>query len=396
MKKPVVFVVGKIPGKTVKELKKISEVIYYTGEPKELNEKKLEKKFGKDYELFGKEIINGELQPPTKEYFLKNAKNADIIIPLLNVKINEKIIEKINPRAIVCYSAGYDNIDVEAASKKGILVTNTPGVLHETVADHAIGLMLSVARKIVLSDAYTRKGYYKTWGSELFLGTDVHHKTIGLLGFGQVGQTIAKRAKGFGMKIKVFDKRVRKLVQEKKIKVSKEIVFVKSINELVKNTDFLMIACAYVKDGKNTTHHLIGLKELKKLGKNGFVINIARGPIINEKELETALSKKIIAGFAGDVFEGEHDATKPNVSKKLASFVQNTVLTPHIASATLETRGDGVKTSEFELDGMGSLVLKNTIRILEGKKPLTLVPIQKYEKVIKNGEKIGKNYDCLI
>lgn len=397
MSKPKIYVVGRIPGNTVEKLKEVAEVTYYEG-GKEFNltEKELKEKYGEDYALFGREIVNGNLSPPSEKEFLENAKNADIIMPHLTVKITKEIIDKINPKAIVCYSAGFDNIDVQAATEKGIIVTNTPGVLHETVADHAMGLILSVARKIPLSDAYARKEYYKSWGSELFLGTDVHHKNLGLIGVGQVGQAIVRRARGFGMTVYGFDEYAFELIQDGTVRPPEGIAYLRSINKLLEKSDFLVIACRYEKEGKRATHHLIQMEQLKKLGKKGFIINIARGPIINQEDLEKALEEEIIGGYAGDVFEGEHKSDAQNISQNLIKLRKNTVITPHTASATFETRGDGFKGIDIEMDGMGSLAYKNAMEILQGKKPLTLVPSQDYEEVIENGKKHGKKYDAVI
>jgi glyoxylate reductase len=397
MSKPKIYVVGRIPGTTVEKLREVAEVIYYEGGKEfNLSEKELKEKYGEDYDLFGRELINGNLSPPSEEEFLEHAKNADIIIPHLTVKINKEIINKINPKAIVCYSAGFDNVDIKAATEKGIIVTNTPGVLHETVADHAMALILSLARKIPLSDLYARKQYYNSWGSELFLGNDVHHKNLGIIGVGQVGQAIVRRARGFGMTIYGFDEHAFELIQDGTVRPPEGIAYLRSINKLLEKSDFLIIACRYEKEGKRATHHLIQMEQLKKLGKKGFIINIARGPIIKQDDLEQALREKIIAGYGGDVFEGEHKSDVQNISEELINSRNNTVLTPHTASATFETRGDGFKSMDIEMDGMGSLAYKNAIAILEGKIPLTLVPSQDYETVIENGKKQGKNYDALI
>ncbi len=385
MSKPKIFVIGKMPGKTVERLKEIADVKEYSGSSLyDASDEELIKKFGKDaFEKYGKELVFSNLESLPKEDIMRDAKDADIIIPHLTVKIDEEILNNTKAKLIACYSAGYDNIDVNAATKHGILVANTPGVLHETVADFAFGLMIAASRRIVQADKLSRDGHFNTWGSEFFLGLEVHHKTLGIIGFGDIGDQLARRSTGFCMKVIAYDPFKYKDMKEGKYQPPENVKLVENLDELLENSNFIIISCVYVKEGPYKTHHMIGQKEIEKMKKNCTLINIARGPIVNEKEIIPALKDGRLRFYATDVFEGEMDPNSPNVSPELAKL-KNTILTPHIASATIAARGDGFSKNGFSIGGMGSRVYENVMKFLNGEKPDFLVREQNYEEVVKN------------
>lgn len=385
MIKPKIFVIGKIPGKTVEKLKEIAEVKEYSGSKLyEASDKELIKKFGKKkFDLYGKELVYSNLESVPREEIIKEAKDADIIIPHLTVKIDEDILNNTKARLIACYSAGYDNVDVKSATKNGILVTNTPGVLHETVADFTFGLLISAARRIIEADRFARDGLFNKWGSEAFLGLDIHHKNIGIIGMGDIGEQLARRAYGFAMNVVAYDPFKYNLFKENKYAPKRNVRLVENLDELLKESDFIVISCIYIKEGPNKTHHMIDKEQIKLMKKDCIIINIARGPIVNEDEIIKALKENRIRFYAADVFEGEMNKEEPNVNPKLAKLFKNTVVTPHIASATIAARGDGLKKNGFSIGGMGSRVYTNVKQVLNGQKPDFLVREQKYEEVIK-------------
>ncbi len=402
MSKPKIVVIGKIPGKTIEHLREIAEVKEYSGSSLyNAPDKELIKKFGKKkFQLYDRELVYSNLEHLSKEEIIKNVKDADIIIPHLTVKIDEEILNNTKARLVACYSAGYDNVDVKAATKNGILVTNTPGVLHETVADFTFGLMIATSRRIVQADRFARDGFFNTWGSESFLGTEVHHKTLGIIGLGDIGEQLARRAYGFRMKVLAYDPFKYNLMKKEKYLPPENVKLVENIDELLKESNFIVISCVYIKEGPSSTHHLIDKKKIEKMKKSCILINIARGPIVNEKEVVKALKEEKLRFYAADVFEGELNNGEPNVNPELAKLFKKTILTPHIASATIAARGDGLHQNGFSIGGMGSRTYDNVIKVLNGKKPDFLVREQNYDEVIKirlqkDLEK-KKNEDCYI
>lgn len=260
----------------------------------------------------------------TKEELMDEVKEIDGLLCLLTDIIDEKIIN-INPhlKIISNYAVGYNNIDIEAATRRGIMVTNTPGVLTETTADLAWALLMSIARRIVEADKFIREGKFKGWSPMLFLGSDIHHSTLGIIGLGRIGKAVAKRAKGFGMKILYTGiKRASKEIEDE---LGAEFV---SLNKLLSSSDFITIHTPLLPE----THHLISEKELKMMKRSAYLINTARGPLIDEKALVRALRERRIAGAALDVYENE-----PNLTPGL-SELDNVVIVPHIGSASIPTR----------------------------------------------------------
>jgi glyoxylate reductase len=262
-----------------------------------------------------------------------------------------------NLKVIANVSVGYDNIDVDHATKAGILVTNTPGVLDNATADMAFGLLLAVARRLVEADHYVRSGQWTGFHPSLMLGHEITGKTLGIVGMGRVGEAMARRARGFGMEV-IYTRRGG---QEKDERLNEEYSARRvSLGELLKNSDFISLHCPL----SPTTKHLIGRVEFSQMKRTAILINTSRGGVINEAELVTAIAEEFIAGAGLDVFEFE-----PEINAQLLTF-PNVVLSPHIASATNDTRL-----------AMKSLAVKSVIIALGGGHPPNAVN-QKNESTV--------------
>lgn len=286
--------------------------------------------------------INPEDNIMSKEKIIEKIKDKHGLICLLTDKIDAEIMDAGRKlKTIANYAVGFNNIDIDEATKRNIPVTNTPGVLTETTADMVFALILSTARRIVEADRFLRGGKFKGWAPTLLLGNDVYNKTLGIIGFGKIGRAVAQRAKGFHMKI-IYYEPVR-LSHDIEKKYSAEY---KSFDDLLKESDFITIHTPLVE----STHHLISEKEFSLMKKTAYLINAARGSIVDEKALVEALKKKKIAGCALDVFERE-----PDVEKELIT-IPNTILVPHIGSASIETRTK-----------MALIVAENVIAVLVNK-----------------------------
>lgn len=284
---------------------------------------------------------------PRKD-LIRGVKWCDALLCLLTDKIDKEVIDA-NPRLQVIsnVAVGFDNIDVKYATAKGIPVTNTPGVLTDAVAEHTFALMLAIARRIPESDRFTRAGKYQGWEPLLLLGTQLKGKTLGIVGLGKIGLGVAERArKGMGMKLVYYDvKRDPRFEQQYQARYA-------PLSELLRTADFVSLHVPLLP----STRHFIGKKELTLMKKTAYLINTARGPIVDETALVVALKKKQIAGAALDVYEFE-----PKLSAGLAKL-ENVVLTPHTASATIEARS-----------AMAELAAQNILNVLQGKEPLALV-----------------------
>lgn len=283
----------------------------------------------------------------TKEELIRRLSGAgyDAVLCLLTDKIDDDVLAAAGPQCKIFanYAVGFDNIDREAAKRRGITITNTPGVLTETVAEHTFALMLAIAHRIAEGDAYTKAGKYKGWAPMLLLGTDVSQKTLGVVGLGRIGSLVAHHAvKGFGMRVMYYD-------QKQNAEFEKEYgaQFV-DLETLLKESDFVSIHVPLLP----TTKHLIGETQLKTMKPSAYLVNTSRGPVVDEAALVTALRERWIKGAALDVFEHE-----PELSPGLAEL-SNVIVTPHIASATEETRGK-----------MAVCAATNIIEALEGRTP---------------------------
>jgi len=284
-----------------------------------------------------------------REMLLEKVKGADALVSLLTDNIDAEVMDAAGPnlKIIANYAVGYNNIDVEEATKRGIMVTNTPGVLTETTADFAWTLLMAIARRIVEADKFVREGKFRGWEPMLLLGTDVFGATLGIVGFGRIGQAMARRALGFNMRVLYYDNSKVDEQIEKELKAT----FV-DLPTLLKESDFVTLHVPLTKQ----THHLIGEKELKMMKKDAYLINTARGPVVDEKALVKALKEGWIKGAALDVFENE-----PEIEPELLKL-DNVVLAPHIASASYATRSK-----------MSVMVAENIIKALNGEVPPNLV-----------------------
>ncbi len=290
-----------------------------------------------------------EEAPPPKEVILERVRDVDALVPLLTDPIDAEVMESApRLRIISQYAVGYDNIDVGEATKRGIYVTNTPGVLTETVADFAFALMLAVARRVVEADRYVREGNWKVgWHPLMMIGRDVHGATLGIVGLGRIGRAVARRAEGFGMKILYYDvRRDEDLERERGYEY-------RELDDLLRESDFVSLHTPLTPE----TEHLIDEEKLRLMKPTAYLINTARGRVVDQKALYRALKEGWIAGAALDVFEREPiPADDPLLS------LPNVVLAPHAASASLETRSK-----------MAEIVADNLIAFLEGREPPTLV-----------------------
>ncbi len=255
-------------------------------------------------------------------------------------------------KAISTCSVGYDHIDTKRAAQRGIIVGYTPEVLTKATADLTMALMLDLFRRISEGDRLVRKGRWKTiLGPYEFLGSDLHGKTLGIFGMGRIGIAVAKRAQGFEMNV-LYHNRKRIAPQKEK---SLNVKYV-SLEELFRKSDVLSIHAPHTPE----THEMVNLLLLKKMKKTSFLVNTARGKIINEKDLIVALRQKIISGAALDVFSCE-----PIDDSNPLTRLSNVVITPHIGSATMETRRR-----------MAEITVKNLILSLSGKKPIYQVKVE--------------------
>ena len=313
--------------------------IFVTRRIPELGLKKLREKCEVEINLLNRAL--------TKKEIIEGLRSKDALYCLLTDTIDEEIIiSNPNLRIIANYAVGYENIDVKAATENGVAVTNTPGVLTDTTADLAWSLILSVSRRIIEADRFTRKGEFKGWDPLLFLGGDIYRKTLGIVGAGRIGTAVAKRSRGFEMKILYFDVRVNKEI-EKEVGAHRV-----SLTQLLKNSDFISVHIPL----SEKTYHLIGEKEFELMKPNSYLINTSRGPIVDEKALVRVLKQRRIAGAGLDVYEKE-----PKLTLGLTEL-DNIVLLPHIGSASYETRNQ-----------MALLAAENCLAALEGKVPSHLV-----------------------
>lgn len=292
---------------------------------------------------------------PRKE-LLARAKGADAILAILTDKVDDELIASAGGqlKIVANYAIGFDNVDLEAVKKRGVMITNAPGPeIVESVAEHTFALMLTLARRICEQDQFTRAGKYQGWGPELLLGTDMHGKTLGIVGLGRIGFAVAQRAaKGFRMKVLYNDMKPNSDFEQE---YGAEFV---SLEVLLKNSDFVTLHVPLLPE----TRHMISDKQFTLMKKTAFLINTARGPIVDEKALLLALSEKKIAGAGIDVFECE-PAIDCDVNDHLElKSMPNVVLTPHTASATIEAR-----------QAMSRVAAQNIIEALEGRTPPNLV-----------------------
>jgi len=307
-----------------------------------------ERGLSKIREFFEVDLWTDEAPPP-KDVILERIRDKDALVSLLTDPIDEEVFDAAPKLRIVSqYAVGYDNIKVEEATKRGVYVTNTPGVLTETVADFTFALMLAVARRVVEADRYVREGKWKVgWHPLMMVGTDVYGATLGIVGLGRIGSAVARRAKGFNMRVIYYD-----VVRREDLEKELGIEYV-SLDKLLEESDYVSLHTPLTPQ----TYHLIGEEQLKKMKKTAFLINTARGKVVDQKALYKALKEGWIAGAGLDVFEREPISPDDPLLE-----LDNVVLAPHAASASYETRSR-----------MAEMVADNLIAFLKGEVPPNLV-----------------------
>lgn len=294
-----------------------------------------------DTEVWPKEL------PPNRNELLKNVTGMEGLLSLLTDKMDAELMDAAGDqlKVISNFAVGYDNIDISAATKRGILVTNTPGVLTETTADLAFALLMSAARRIVEGMDYVRSGHWQVWEPKLLLGNDIHQKTLGIIGLGRIGRAVARRASGFNMKVLYYNHTGRN-------KKDEEVgaLYCDTIDEVLKNSDFISLHVPLSPE----THHLIDSPAFSKMKKTAILINTSRGSVVNSDALHKALDKGEIAYAALDVTDPE---PLPGDHKLLK--LPNCLVVPHIGSATVATRGlMAVMAAENLLTGLRGEVPK--------------------------------------
>jgi len=291
---------------------------------------------------------------PTKGEIIKGLKGKDGLLCLLSDPIDEEVINsEPNLKMIAIYAVGYDNIDLNAATKRKIPVSNTPGVLTDATSEMAWALLFSVARRIVEADKFTRDGKFKGWGPMLMIGQDVANKTLGIIGAGRIGTAVAMKSKGFDMKVLYVSSHLNKTL-EQELNAKKV-----GLHELLKESDFISLHVPLTEE----THHLISEKELRMMKNTAILINTSRGPVVDEKALAKALREKWIFGAGLDVYEHE-----PKITEELKKL-DNVVLQPHSASATVDSRTK-----------MAIMAAENMIIGLKGKVPPNCVNKDLFKK----------------
>jgi glyoxylate reductase len=294
------------------------------------------------------------------EELLRRGPGHDYIYCLLTDNIDARFLEACaaaTPRLkmVANMAVGFNNIDVETATRLGIAVSNTPGVLSDTTADLAFALLMATARRIPEAERYLRAGKYKGWEPLLFCGAEVHGSTLGLIGAGRIGKIMIKRASGFDMQVIYYN--VYRMSPEDEAHY--QITYM-PMEDVLQQADFVSVHTPYVP----ATHHLIGERELQLMKPTAILINTARGPIVDEKALVRALQNKTIAGAGLDVFENE-----PAVEPELLTM-ENVVLLPHIASASLRTR-----------TLMATMASDNLVAHYKGERPPNILNEQVLEKM---------------
>jgi glyoxylate reductase len=290
--------------------------------------------------------------PPNREQIIEQARDCVGIVTLLSDPIDAETISLLpNLKVIAQYAVGYDNIDVREATERGIIVTNTPGVLTETTADLAWSLIMSTARRIVEADLYVREGKWNVaWGPELLLGTDIHGATLGIIGMGRIGQAVARRAHGFNMRVLYHSRS-----HNEETRAIEDLLGAQStdLDTLLRESDIVSIHVPLTTE----THHLIGERELALMKEGSILVNTSRGQVIDQDALIKALSSGPLGAAGLDVFR-EEPISKDSALLKLS----NTVLVPHIGSASKNTRTI-----------MATMCAKNIIAALNGEKPPNIV-----------------------
>lgn len=320
-----IFITRRIPGSALEKLKEMGEV-----------------------------VVSSNDRPITLEELITGVKDADALLTLLTDHIDGKVLDNApNLKVIANYAVGFDNIDVAAATQQGIVVANTPSdQVSEAVAEFTWVLILALSRRVVEGDEFGRKSAYRGWEPDLFLGRDVYGKTLGIVGLGRIGTMVARRARGFSMKI-LYNKRTRDEQAEKELGVE-----YRDLDEIFGEADFVTLHVPL----SSETRQMINQDSLARMKPTAYLVNTARGGVVDEHALVTALKQGKIAGAALDVHENE-----PEMNPELL-MMENVILTPHMASATVEAR-----------EKMTEQVVEAIIKTLRGEKPDNLVNPEVWE-----------------
>lgn len=315
MSRPRVFIARVLPGPAAQRLSETLEVSQWRG-----------------------------LLPPPREVLLEEAERSEGLLTLLTDRVDRALLEAApRLRAVSNMAVGFDNIDVAACTARGIPVGNTPGVLTETTADFTFALLLAAARRVVEGDAFVRAGSWRTWDPGLLLGTDVHGATLGIVGFGQIGQAVARRARGFGMKVLVSS---RSDASGAAAALGAEVA---PLSRLLEESDFVSLHVPLT----DQTRHLIDTEALKRMKRTAFLINTARGPVVDPRALNVALREGRIRGAALDVTDPE-----PIPLGDPLLGAPNLLIAPHLGSASEATRAR-----------MALMAADNLLAALRGERP---------------------------
>jgi glyoxylate reductase len=286
--------------------------------------------------------------PPERGELLEAVRGAAGILPTVTEKMDAEVMDAAGDglKVIANMAVGYDNVDLDAAGERNVVVTNTPEVLNETTADTAFMLLLAAARRLGEAERLLRSGGWEAWGPMQLTGPDVWGKKLGVVGFGRIGQAVARRARGFDMEVLYHDQyRIESAEKESGVRYVE-------LDELLRTCDFISVHTPLTDE----THHLIGATELGRMKPEAVLINTSRGPVVDEAALADALAEGRIFAAGLDVYEKE-----PEVHPKLLEL-ENAVLAPHIGSASFETR-----------DRMAVLAAENIVAVLSGEEPKTPV-----------------------
>ena len=305
-------------------------------------------------------LYDGEGAMPRDRLLAEVAGKAGAIT-LLTDRVDEEFLDAAGPqlKVVANYAVGFDNIDVDACTRRGVLVCNTPGVLTETTADTAFALMMAAARRVAEGDRFLRSGTPWTWGPLMMLGQDVHHATLGIVGFGRIGQALARRARGFAMRVVYYD------MYRPPAQVEQELAAeYRDLEDLLRESDFVSLHASLTPQ----TRHLINAARLALMKPTAVLVNTSRGPVVDEEALARALQQGQIFAAGLDVFERE-----PDVHPALLAC-ENAVLLPHLGSATVATRL-----------AMANLAADNLLAALEGRRPSALLNPEDWEQQASSG-----------
>jgi len=314
--RPKVYVTRKVPEQALEILRSVAEV----------------------------SVWDREDVPPPRQVILRELAQADGVFSLLTDRIDAEVMAAAPRLKVISnFAVGFDNVDIPAATKRGIVVTHTPDVLTETVADFTVCLMLAAARRLVEADRYTRDGKWKTWEPLLLAGQDIHHATLGLIGLGRIGAAVARRAQGFGMQVLYYD-----VVRREDLERSLSITY-RSLDDVLRDSDVISVHVPL----SEQTRHLIGRAQFALMKNTAVFVNTSRGPVVDQAALTQALASRRIFAAGIDVFEQEPVSPDDPLLK-----LDNVIVVPHIASASIPTR-----------IRMATLAAENLVAVLQGKRP---------------------------